>query len=566
MPERLRTACLDRHIQRNVAITVLVMICALTVMRTLRAPNQYAMGHWLHNFNFGFIPRGLLGDILYPLWQNKSPEELTEVLSFFGWSVLLTLCVFLLRCAADMLDDSRHTWDRILIFCGCMVFFSSPFFVWMGHLAGYFDQIIQCLAILSLWAVLRERYLLVGLLSALALLLHELYIVAGMPMVVLCLFSSWSKSQWRRHLRNSLWVIGPPFIVCVAIAISGTKPVNVTAMNADIARYGIIDRPDIISAHLSHGFSGLLGDLWTSAIRRASRPDALEGVGPSALCLLSLVTLQLVRQKQRLLGILFIGATLLPLAMLLTIWDGDTGRMCSLVIFSAFCGLYAVRRLDPGPMFQVLRGSDGVRPWGLLVIVASLLVFADNWTSRIILMDNEIDREGVFSIRPDDPPPRGYKCGRELFPNSNFESGSLHGWVIDGHAFVYQPIKGPTRTWQRRPIHEGQYWVGSYDTYYNGQAGVQLDGPTGSLASHDFTIDGDTVTFLISGGADPKQTYVALEIEGVETHRATGHNLELMRVVNWPVAQHRGKRARVRIVDASMLGWGHINADGFCYR
>ena len=65
---------------------------------------------------------------------------------------------------------------------------------------------------------------------------------------------------------------------------------------------------------------------------------------------------------------------------------------------------------------------------------------------------------------------------------------------------------------------EGRWWFGSYDMCTgNGPCGG--DRPREILTSTAFTVQHNEIIFLISGGADPKSTYVSLEVEGREVHR-----------------------------------------------
>ncbi|WP_291323001.1 DUF4412 domain-containing protein [Desulfonatronospira sp.] len=159
-----------------------------------------------------------------------------------------------------------------------------------------------------------------------------------------------------------------------------------------------------------------------------------------------------------------------------------------------------------------------------------------------------------------------------LFANSDFEHGDLTNWRASGDAFIYQPTKGDNPTARRRgqpSQHQGEYWIGTFEKY-QGDPGqnpgdTQGDGPTGTLTSIPFTIEGDSISFLIGGGNRPDATYVALVVDGREVLKATGNNHESMNRVTWDVIPFRGKEGRILIADKWDRGWGHINADDFRY-
>ncbi len=168
---------------------------------------------------------------------------------------------------------------------------------------------------------------------------------------------------------------------------------------------------------------------------------------------------------------------------------------------------------------------------------------------------------------------RGERQATELlFPNSDFEHGDLTNWRASGDAFIYQPTKGDNPTARRRgqpSMHQGEYWIGTFEKY-QGDPGqkpgdTQGDRPTGTLTSVPFTIEGDSISFLIGGGNRPDATYLALVVNDREVLKATGNNHESMKRVTWDVSSFRGQEGRILIVDSSDRGWGHINADDFRY-
>jgi len=160
--------------------------------------------------------------------------------------------------------------------------------------------------------------------------------------------------------------------------------------------------------------------------------------------------------------------------------------------------------------------------------------------------------------------------------NPDFETGDLKGWTKTGNAFDNQPTLGDNPKARNRETsnHQGKWWIGGYEKYQgkpDQKAGdIQGDGPTGTLTSEPFIIQGDLITFLIGAGNHPwvepdgnGSTCVNLVIDGKVMRTATGHNSETMTEYTWNVSKLKGKTAVIQLVDNSTGGWGHINFDDF---
>lgn len=239
----------------------------------------------------------------------------------------------------------------------------------------------------------------------------------------------------------------------------------------------------------------------------------------------------------------------------------DTGRITSLAIFSAFAGLFAtLTGLPRGGRPLSRRLSIGALALGIGVAGWS-------WAQDAFVLTQPISMRSVMSQRSV-LPPAAYVCSRPLFENSDFEEGSLLGWDGSGSAFTEQPLRGNPAVFGRAPHHVGEYWVGTFERYApkkSDELRHRGDGATGRLVSQSFTLTEDRIVFLIGGGRNRSELYVALEVAGTEVERATGNEAERMHDVTWDVSAFRGREARIVVADESKDGWGHINVDGFCY-
>ena len=142
-------------------------------------------------------------------------------------------------------------------------------------------------------------------------------------------------------------------------------------------------------------------------------------------------------------------------------------------------------------------------------------------------------------------------------PLFGFESGSHVGWQMSGDAFAAGPTVG--RNSYQQPIvgHRGRYLANSYHPELR-------DGAIGTLLSDELVIDRSKLGFRAGGGRS-HNLRVELEVGGaiVRSSAGAGLDFEALLPVVWDVTDLRGRRARLRVVDAEPGGWGHILVDDF---
>lgn len=140
---------------------------------------------------------------------------------------------------------------------------------------------------------------------------------------------------------------------------------------------------------------------------------------------------------------------------------------------------------------------------------------------------------------------------------ADFEGSSYGDWKTTGSAFGSCPAIG---------THQGQMQVSGYkgkglvNTYLGG------DDSTGTLTSPEFTLDRNSIHFLIGGGKNAASLRFDLLVDGKPVRSATGPNdrpggSEALRPAGWDVKEFQGKKAQIQIIDDAKGGWGHINVD-----
>lgn len=155
--------------------------------------------------------------------------------------------------------------------------------------------------------------------------------------------------------------------------------------------------------------------------------------------------------------------------------------------------------------------------------------------------------------------------------NTDFETGTLQDWSIEGKAFDKQPVLGDTVLARRPPMtsnHVGKYWIGTYE---NGLG----DGVTGTLTSKAFKITQPWAAFLFASGAfettrvelvNAADQQVLISVSGVNRAQfgVPDRSTETLAPVVLDLQPHLGKEVFLRVVDAQNgKAWGHINFDDF---
>jgi len=147
--------------------------------------------------------------------------------------------------------------------------------------------------------------------------------------------------------------------------------------------------------------------------------------------------------------------------------------------------------------------------------------------------------------------------GRPDIVFEDFEGDDYGRWTATGTAFGKAPARG---TLPGQMAVDGFHGRGLVNSFNGG------DDSTGTLTSPEFVIERRYISFLIGGGGFEGMTCVSLLIDGKTVRTAVGPNTEpggseRLSRTGWDVSELVGKRARIRIIDNAIGGWGHINVD-----
>jgi len=147
--------------------------------KAIRFPNSWSKAHWMLDYRFGFIKRGLAGEI-FGLFFQKNEFNIVLISSV----VLAFLYILLVVIAVK--ETYRNTQDIIRKTVFYLIFFLSQYMVFSAHLIGYLDHIIFLLTILAVQLITHKKILMASLLMAISIFVHEISFFLMFP---ICFFA-----------------------------------------------------------------------------------------------------------------------------------------------------------------------------------------------------------------------------------------------------------------------------------------------------------------------------------------------------------------------------------------
>src|SRR6185436_3901677 len=131
-------------------IVALGSALAATAARAVRLPNDFAEAHWLLDYRYGFIKRGLAGSVLN-LAVRLGLHVSASTIAWISAVVFAALMAALLAIAGRIL--MRLEWSGAL-YLTLAAFTTSPFIVTSAQLLGYLDHLTFLLTLAAVWLAL----------------------------------------------------------------------------------------------------------------------------------------------------------------------------------------------------------------------------------------------------------------------------------------------------------------------------------------------------------------------------------------------------------------------------
>lgn len=542
---------------------VIAILLAIAVLRAWRAPNAYATAHWLFSYAHGFIPRGLVGTVARPVIHTVGPRVAYLLIAALSAALVAGFFAAAIRAAARIM---RRNGPRSHLGLVPLAFVCTPAVAITVHCVGYFDAGLFLLAIVAMRQIERGRYAVAGLASAVGVLTHELYLAVGLPAVGLAMLAKvllCEAPAWREVRRGAI-ALGPPLVAAAAVLGFGSPGREaLSALEAEVLSLEVVRYEDApwLFVPWEESLAEAHARMRASWAERSLAEIAWD-LGhhlPFIALVLTSVTMGLERRAAawgRRMALIAgaVAVIVAPLALHLVAWD--------LHRIDAFCGVAALLVwLAIWPALGAVRLAPLSARWG----IATIAVAAFGLSSRPGLFDHyevalyprmieRIPEEARKLRRP--LAYRDLALGAPVFPNADFEWGTLEGWTRHGDAFPEAPFAGEPWLGEGRPaIPEGRYWMGS--ARHDGSAAAR-----GRLISVPFTVVGDTIAFKLGAATVPDRTYVAFLVAGEEVARywsRTRH--DRMDLVRFDARAYRGASMTIEVVDDAI--GAHVHVDGF---
>ena len=161
---------------------LLTVAMGATLTRTVQLPNDWAEAHWLLDYRFGYVKRGLPGQLL--AWATDLLGITIDANVIASVALVLCGCFCTLLFLIAIHVVRRSGWDAGVT-AATVAFLTSPFLVMTGHVVGYLDHVFLSLGVASIWCVTRERWWAASLLQTIAMFVHESSILLTWPSFVL---------------------------------------------------------------------------------------------------------------------------------------------------------------------------------------------------------------------------------------------------------------------------------------------------------------------------------------------------------------------------------------------
>ena len=356
-------------------LIISIVILIMTAMRGVRFPNLWSYSHYLFNYEFGFMRRGIIGATL-----ELFNSDLLLSYGFFTSFSTVILCANLWLLALSFRDMIRSR--NMNLIAVVMIFASSSGLLFLAHNIGYADHIGLLITLITLRITgFYKKLLFIAPALLFTMLIHEAVVVLFFPILFMSLLFSLAANNQRQKL-SLLIFSAMTLVLFFAIGASTIDQQQAQAMYEHASALTPTPlREDAFALLHDTGWGSL--NMMLKKWMNPARPLFLL---ISGLLIFPLAyyfqrnMLSLLKQQHTVIKTLAVLAGLSPLLLHVVAWD--TMRWNTMVLTTTYLMCYvAWQQVSHEPKRK--SAELNLRPSVALVI---LVVFI-NANSHVILMD-----------------------------------------------------------------------------------------------------------------------------------------------------------------------------------
>ncbi len=377
---------------RKILLIILYLYAFIfSILKTIRKPNEWAEVHWLMDYRFGFIKRGLAGEIFGWFFHK---DEFNILLVSAGILFLLYFLIF--RIAIKEIFEENSSFYRILFL---LIFFLSGYITFSAHLIGYFDHVIFLLTILVIFLNKKKKIFLSSFIVAFSIFIHEISFFLMLPVSCFALiiaentndFSFKNIFTFRLLKKLVLFLILPVFAIIAVLLCQELNDKNYFSLIFNyLKQYPFIndERANSLSSAYTTSFSYYFNDESPHFLQRlfVSKGTILFGIPIVFSLWMMFKEFELRKNIQLLFLIAIVG--FIPLLLHAIAWD--TYRIWSfpfMILFLIFWILSSKFKAE----------SNSQRNLSTLEMLFFFLSFLLVALVPNILFDNEVERFSLIT-------------------------------------------------------------------------------------------------------------------------------------------------------------------------
>ncbi|ROI04732.1 hypothetical protein EGI16_08700 [Chryseobacterium sp. G0240] len=383
--------------QKALVIFLYIYALSFSFLKTIREPNEWVKAHWLADYRFGYIKRGLAGEIFGFFFEKN--EYQIGIIS----AVILFLLYLVIMVVAVKHTFQNYSIHKVLFY---VAFFLSQYIVLSAHFIGYLDQVIFLLTFLAVYLIRQQKIMLASLLCAVSVPVHE---VSFFLMFPICLFTVWLNETGNNKVvisLESIKKIGVFLLIPVVMVLSVSLYQEFFGKDNREMIFHYLQSSGFISNRMGY----IVSDAYTESFAtywKQESPNFLKRVFFSAFTIkfwipIAFMMLMIYKVFRNVNGyvLLFLGMIVLfPLILHAIAWD--TFRIWSFPFMILFLGFWILEmQFKDIEQFQTQLNGVEIIFFAITIILTSVSLngLFDNETERFSKAERVLFLIPVFSV------------------------------------------------------------------------------------------------------------------------------------------------------------------------